>query len=113
MDFALVLIGVIDSWILTPLLGQGSFLSNLMILRVARFARVVRLVRLLSLFKEMWLIVAGLVSATRTLIWVFILLCTTLYVCGILSTMVFGQSQAITEPPAEVWDREYLPTWDQ
>merc|ERR1719386_640118 len=42
---------------------------------------------MLSLFKEMWLIVEGLIRSFRALTWVVFLLTLTLYVCAILATM--------------------------
>jgi voltage-gated sodium channel len=54
---------------------------------------------MLSLFKEMWLIVEGLIRSARALVWVMFLLCLTLYVCAILITMTLEVSGEPIENP--------------
>lgn len=87
IDFALVIIGILDNWVIGLIMGDSADLSQILILRALRFLRVVRVIRMLSLFKEMWLIVEGLIRSFRALTWVVFLLTLTLYVCAILATM--------------------------
>lgn len=94
MDFFLVAMSILDTWILTPLAG-GSSLRVLMALRVCRIARLVRLIRLINMFKELWLIVHGLIQSMRTLGWVCVLLVVTAYTFGIFATQQIGQKNDI------------------
>jgi len=54
--------------------------------------RLVRLIRLLKVFKELWLVVSGLMDSMRTLGWVSVLLVLFVYVCGIFTTMQVGHN---------------------
>merc|ERR1719316_788073 len=98
VDFTLVLVGILDNWILSQIYGDSG-MSQLLILRALRFLRVVRVIRMLSLFKEMWLIVEGLIRSARALVWVMFLLSLTLYVCAILITMTLEVSGEPIENP--------------
>lgn len=64
------------------------------VLRIIRLVRLVRLVRLLRFFRELWLVVAGLMSALSTLGWVAFLLLCLIWVCAIFCQMVIGESTA-------------------
>ena len=99
LDFVLVLVGVIDTWILSfalPCTGLSE-VRVLLSLRVLRTLRLVRLVKLLKSFKELWLIVTGLVNSIITLLWVSVLLIGLLYVCAIFTTTQIGQSSDFTQ----------------
>ncbi|KAF4654844.1 hypothetical protein FOZ61_007994 [Perkinsus olseni] len=93
MDFALVWLAVVDTWIL-PLVSEcaASDVRALTALRVVRMLRLVRFVRLLRMFKELWLIVEGLVHSVRTLAWVAVFLVCLIYVCAIFLTMQVGHN---------------------
>ncbi|KAF4671105.1 hypothetical protein FOL47_001695 [Perkinsus chesapeaki] len=88
LDFALVWLAIVDTWILT--LASECAVSNvraLTTLRVVRMLRLVRFVRLLRMFKELWLIVEGLIHSVRTLAWVAVFLVCLVYVCAIFLTI--------------------------
>eukprot|EP00400_MALV-I_sp_L67-5_P000018 gene18-393_t len=94
LDFSLVVIAVLETWILAPM-GLAGQLRMLTALRVVRMLRLVRLIRLLHVFKELWLIVNGLIESMKTLMWVSCLLTLFLYVCAIFMTMQVGQNSDI------------------
>lgn len=73
--------------------AEGSA-KMLPVLRVIRLVRLVRLVRLLRFFRELWLVVAGLLAALSTLGWVAFLLCCLIWVCAIFAQTVIGESTA-------------------
>lgn len=73
--------------------AEGSA-KMLPVLRIIRLVRLVRLVRLLRFFRELWLVVAGLLQALSTLGWVAFLLLCLIWVCAIFSQMVIGESTA-------------------
>eukprot|EP00747_Dinoflagellata_sp_TGD_P222361 gnl/TRDRNA2_/TRDRNA2_94065_c0_seq1.p1 gnl/TRDRNA2_/TRDRNA2_94065_c0~~gnl/TRDRNA2_/TRDRNA2_94065_c0_seq1.p1 ORF type:complete len:590 (+),score=112.45 gnl/TRDRNA2_/TRDRNA2_94065_c0_seq1:67-1770(+) len=68
--------------------------------RSADALRVLRLGRLLwflHLFKELWIIVVGIMSAMRTVCWAFLLLFLIIYVFGLVITRYLGQ-QHLSDP---------------
>jgi len=94
IDFCLVMMAIIDVWILAALSSKGS-LKSFSVLRVIRMLRLARLIRLLKVFKELWLVVSGLMESMKTLGWVSVLLILFVYVCGIFTTMQVGHNADI------------------
>jgi len=90
MDFCLVNLAILDTWILTAS-GADVNLKALSALRVLRMLRLVRLVRLLRMFRELWLIVSGMIDSLKTIVWVVILLCVIVFVVGVFFTQVVGK----------------------
>merc|ERR1719240_548985 len=75
--------------------------------------RLVRLIRLLNIFKELWLVVSGLMRSIATLAWVSLLGMLLLYVCAILLTQQIGHNELYYEYKALSggWDaQEYFGT---
>lgn len=108
LDFFLVTMSILDTWVLTPASGGGD-LRVLASLRVLRVLRLVRLIRLLRMFKELWLIVSGLIHSIKTLGWVSLLLGVVLYTGGIFCTMQIGQNDTLYDQYFEEsggWDHE-------
>jgi len=94
-DFALVVLAIVDTWILSAVVQDaegGGNLRVLSVLRVIRMMRLARLIRLLRSFRELWLIVNGLIESMKTLFWVSLLLVLFLYVCAIFLTMQVGKN---------------------
>merc|ERR1719217_1631873 len=78
-------------------------------LRVVRMFRLVRLIRLLKMFKELWLVVNGLMESLKTLGWVSILLLLFLYIMAIFTTMQIGQAHHLYDDYRRTsggWDHE-------
>lgn len=94
LDFCLVSTAVIDTYVLSFIGGSGK-VRMLTSLRVVRMLRLVRFVRMLRMFKELWLIVNGLLNSMKTLGWVGLLLCCLLYVFAIFLTNQVGQNDAL------------------
>jgi hypothetical protein len=91
LDFCLVMSAVVDTYVLTFIGGSGK-VKMLTSLRVVRMLRLVRFVRMLRMFKELWLIVNGLLNSMKTLGWVGLLLGCLLYVFAIFLTNQVGQN---------------------
>jgi len=107
-DFFIVSVAVVETWILRPL-NVGANLRMLSTLRVIRMFRLVRLIRLLRMFKELWLVVNGLMESLKTLCWVSLLLLLFLYICAIYTTMQIGQNHQIYDEyykDSGGWDHE-------
>jgi len=86
LDFCLAWMSILDAWILPG----GSSLKMLSVLRILRMLRMLRLVKFLKLFKELWLLVHGLVKAVSVLSWVMVLIIIVVYVAALFMTSVVG-----------------------
>jgi len=107
-DFTLVMMAIVDVWIMKALQSEGS-LKSFSVLRVIRMLRLARLIRLLKVFKELWLVVSGLIESMKTLGWVSVLLVLFVYVCGIFLTMQVGHNPERYEEYKKLsggWDHE-------
>merc|ERR1719478_1479021 len=103
MDFVLVWMSVLDVWffaLLAP--GEGGNMQVFSVLRIMRILRAVRTVRLLKVFRELWLIVKGIIDSVRTVFWASLLLILVLYVASILAVKIIGKNTTmenwITDP---------------
>merc|ERR1719183_1848109 len=92
LDFTLCVLAVLDNWVLA-FLASGANLKILGILRILRLLKLVRMVKVLHAFKELQLIVAGLLECAKTIVWVALLLLIVLWTFAILTTMLIGQAQ--------------------
>jgi len=90
-DTFLVVTAITDFAVLQHLSDRSS-LDMFVALRFLRLVRLARMVRLLRFFKEMWLLVSGLIDAMRTtLAWAWLIIGLITYVVAILTTRLFGQ----------------------
>jgi len=96
VDFCLVLASITEAFLLplgTLISGQSLSASSMQMmsfLRLVRLLRVVRVVRVLTFFRELWLMVRGMVLAIPALGWVALLIMIELYVAALLITSVVG-----------------------
>jgi len=101
LDFLMVSIGVVDSWLI-PLLammdGDGDsggeslrFVTMLRLFRMLKLARVFRLIKLVTFLKELRLLCRGMVTAFRATMWGFIMLGLIIFVCALLTTKLVGK----------------------
>merc|ERR1719159_2208104 len=72
--------------------GDTDTLDVISAMRVARLLRLARIFRLLRFFKELWLLVAGVINSIRTLAWAWLLIVLIIYIFGILTTRTLGQT---------------------
>lgn len=93
-DAGLVLIGILDSWIL-PASGLNSdmrFITLMRVFRLMRLVRILRVLRLLRFMKELMLLVQGITSAMRAMVWGLLLLGITIFICALLMTRLVGKA---------------------
>eukprot|EP00933_Yihiella_yeosuensis_P055927 TRINITY_DN5489_c1_g2_i1.p1 TRINITY_DN5489_c1_g2~~TRINITY_DN5489_c1_g2_i1.p1 ORF type:complete len:590 (-),score=122.10 TRINITY_DN5489_c1_g2_i1:275-2044(-) len=107
VDAAIVVVSVVDTMILVPL-GVGGTLQVVSLLRFVRLMRLARLVRLLKLFKELWLMVSGLLQSLKTLGWMCLVSFLLLFASGIVLTTMVGQNDEVYDPyyVESGWDHE-------
>lgn len=97
LDAAIVIIGVVDSWILEPLVhkGESSAGRTLLlarILRLLRLTRVMRLMKVFIFFPELWIMMRSLVSAVKTIFWGFLLTMFLVFIFSIVAVESFGSA---------------------
>eukprot|EP00746_Dinoflagellata_sp_MGD_P144206 gnl/MRDRNA2_/MRDRNA2_76954_c0_seq1.p1 gnl/MRDRNA2_/MRDRNA2_76954_c0~~gnl/MRDRNA2_/MRDRNA2_76954_c0_seq1.p1 ORF type:complete len:596 (-),score=109.31 gnl/MRDRNA2_/MRDRNA2_76954_c0_seq1:565-2262(-) len=105
LDFLTTWVGIVDLCILTPMYG-ASGLKVLTAVRILRVFRILRVARVLRRFKELWLILHGIVQSVKTIAWVSMLLLVFLYISAILCAIMIGKSQdypGYDEGPVEDW----------
>jgi len=93
VDFALVIVGIVDSWILRLVETGGNvgFLVVLRVFRLLRLARVLRVLRLLRSNKELLLLIAGVGAGLRAMVWGALLLVVVNFISGLLMTEMVGK----------------------
>jgi hypothetical protein len=89
-DAGLVIVSCVDVLFFTFVSRSGR---NIFVgaFRTLRLVRVARMVRLLRFFREMWVLVAGIIEAMGTLFWTWILVLVIIYVFGVFATRTIGQ----------------------
>ena len=108
LDFCIVIISVVDTFILMPI-GFGGSARFISMLRFVRLMRLVRLVRLFRIFKELWLVANGLLNVLRTLIWICFLIFLICFICGIFCTRWIGHNDKLYDAyfvTSGGWDHE-------
>lgn len=112
LDLFVVGLAVIDCAVFQPA-GSGGKLRLFTCLRLLRIVRLVRLVRMFPLFRELWLLIGGLVNSLKALGWICLVLTLVLYVCSVVVTTEIGQNDEVYgDGPSydgEVWPyKEYF-----
>ena len=85
-------IATVNTWILGLLAGDSESDIDVSYLRILKTLKVVRMVWLLEVFKGLWLIIHGILSSVKTIIWVSLLLGMILYVCAIFTLQLIGRN---------------------
>jgi voltage-gated sodium channel len=102
-DFGLVIQSLVD------FVWEGSSgAKQLTVLRILRMMRVVRVIRLLKVFRELWLIIQGLIKSFVPILWVVLLLLLIIYMSSIFVTMSF---QGVMEQYPGYLPREKIDEW--
>eukprot|EP00927_Polykrikos_kofoidii_P058889 TRINITY_DN5372_c0_g1_i1.p1 TRINITY_DN5372_c0_g1~~TRINITY_DN5372_c0_g1_i1.p1 ORF type:complete len:675 (+),score=95.43 TRINITY_DN5372_c0_g1_i1:50-2026(+) len=100
LDFALVLLGVVDMYILRFFV-KGLFdiqLQSFSVLRTLRMCRLARVLRLVGKFKRLAVIGYAVADSMRTTCWASLLLGLCIYVCAIFCVEVLGRDTETIYP---------------
>lgn len=100
-DFSVTLLGSLDAWVFTPVIGSSELLSGLSALRTMRLLRLARLLRVFRHFKQLTQLVRILTGAFQALTWVSLLLFLVVYVFVIITLMLL-QNQDLTKESPEL-----------
>jgi voltage-gated sodium channel len=108
-DAVLVGLGILTTFVIEPMLEEtkgtaggndaAKLLGPVMVLRVLRLARLARAVRLLAQFKELWMLVRGLMSSAGTMFYTFVLILIILYVFACLGIELITTDMETREDP--------------
>lgn len=118
-DLFLVVTSIITQWIIGPFLGDqlSQGVAPLMVLRTARLARLARALRLLVKFRELWMLIRGLLASAKMVIYTLILLVIILYMFAAVGIEVIrldptytSGKDAIQEPEYREAVNRYFPT---
>jgi len=79
---------ILDAWFMPLFAGGGDSadVSVARLFRVFRLFKASRILRILRVFKELRILVQGMVSSTRSLVWILLLVVLITYVCGVFLT---------------------------
>jgi len=99
MDVILVFFtGILFGWavpLLGPLVGispDGGVVRTLTVFRAIRLLRVVRVIQKAKLFREVWLLLRGLMDSIRTLFWTCIVIFFITYIFAVFGLWLIGHS---------------------
>lgn len=116
LDFVLVWMAIIDGVIFGMIMGGSGNLQSLSALRMLRCLRIVKMVRLLKAFRELWLIVKGMIDSVKTIFWASMLLLMLHYVFGIFICQMVGKRSDLYLQQIDAVDEgeeiDYHPTYD-
>jgi voltage-gated sodium channel len=89
-DLFIVSLGIFDfaNSLMTGTKGAGSFAT---LFRIIRLLRILRIFRILKFLKQLYVLVYGLIEATKALFWVTFLIVFILYVCSIVMVKTVGR----------------------
>jgi voltage-gated sodium channel len=95
-DVVIVGIGLVSIYLEIFLGGEkNSAMRVTSTLRALRLLRLARIVKLIRLFRELYLLVNGISSAMRALVWVAIMTGLVMLVCAIFITRTIGHSDVV------------------
>jgi len=89
--------GVLLKWVAEPLGVDFGQFRIMTVLRALRLVRLARAVRLKPMFKEMWMLIHGLITSIRPLLWTLVIAFSVLYVFAIAGTELIGKSPDFVE----------------
>lgn len=95
VDIAVVVTGVLDAWILTPIMKETGVSATWVtqLLQLFRLMRILRVIKFLRRFKKLNIILEGLLEAIFGMIWIGVLLAVLIYCAAILALMYFRDSE--------------------
>jgi len=93
-DYVLVVLSCVD--LAVSISDEGS-MAAVRIIRLLRLLRIVRNIRGIRMFRELWMIIQGLLDSLRTMGWVALLLFMIVYCVAVVITTTVGHSEYCRE----------------
>eukprot|EP00929_Paragymnodinium_shiwhaense_P032808 TRINITY_DN18131_c0_g1_i1.p1 TRINITY_DN18131_c0_g1~~TRINITY_DN18131_c0_g1_i1.p1 ORF type:complete len:629 (-),score=163.66 TRINITY_DN18131_c0_g1_i1:184-2070(-) len=101
-DLLLVLVSIAVEWVMKPFFPQTQQNLPVMVFRLARLARLARSLRLLIKFRELWMLVQGLLASANTIMYTLVLIAIMMYVFGSVGVELITLKYQDPERRAEV-----------
>eukprot|EP00931_Biecheleriopsis_adriatica_P047453 TRINITY_DN27358_c0_g1_i1.p1 TRINITY_DN27358_c0_g1~~TRINITY_DN27358_c0_g1_i1.p1 ORF type:complete len:624 (-),score=124.17 TRINITY_DN27358_c0_g1_i1:10-1881(-) len=98
LDLLLVVTGILSDWVLKYAASEVEELSPLMVLRSLRLLRLVRALKMLMTFRELSLLVNGLISSAGMMFYVLLLLGVILYIFACMAMELITKHGFAQEP---------------
>jgi hypothetical protein len=110
IDFSVVWISVADS-IIIPIASSGGSNVDIRAFSVMRLCRLARVFKMLRLKKELVMIIEGIITSLRSMVWLSVLLFIIVYASAIFCVQVVGRSDLYDR---NVWDNKFYfgTLWD-
>mmetsp|Transcript_7988 Transcript_7988/g.18542 ORF Transcript_7988/g.18542 Transcript_7988/m.18542 type:complete len:1070 (+) Transcript_7988:77-3286(+) len=109
--FVVWITGVLVVWILEPLGIDFDPLRRLAALRVLRLGRLARAVRTMPMFKELWMLVSGVLECTRLLFWSIVIIAIVHFMFAVAVMETITKSDIFQgEDPADLDVQRYFGT---
>jgi Ca2+-binding EF-hand superfamily protein len=99
-DSALVIVPAFSGWVLRPLGYENEYVRKLQVLRILRIIRLVRMIRSIPFFREMWIMMRGLIECGRTLFWTYVMILAVLFLFGVVAVDVIAKDEAFVHDDA-------------
>jgi voltage-gated sodium channel len=93
-DYVLVVLSCVD--LAVSISDEGS-MAAVRVIRLLRLLRIVRNIRGIRMFRELWMIVQGLLDSMRTMGWIALLLLMIVYCLSVTITTTVGHSEYVRE----------------
>ncbi|CAK0807949.1 unnamed protein product [Prorocentrum cordatum] len=87
-DAFLVGTSVLCFWIIPPVMGNVQGMGMVSMVRMLRLLRLARSVRLIKQFRELWMLVQGLLVSARTMVYTITLIVVILYLFSVVAVEV-------------------------
>lgn len=85
------LFGVLPKWVLPHIGVDADFVRIFTVLRALRLSRLARAVRFRPAFKELWILIHGLTTSFRPLLWTMTIALVLLFLTGLIATELIGK----------------------
>jgi len=93
LDGFIVVMAVLEGWIIPAFVEGETGMPDLLVLRAVRMVRIVRMVKLLKVFRQLLILIEGIISSLQSMVWVTILLMFVLYICAIFTVDLIGRAE--------------------
>eukprot|EP00427_Karlodinium_veneficum_P047795 CAMPEP_0169246454 /NCGR_PEP_ID=MMETSP1016-20121227/34743_1 /TAXON_ID=342587 /ORGANISM="Karlodinium micrum, Strain CCMP2283" /LENGTH=564 /DNA_ID=CAMNT_0009327035 /DNA_START=131 /DNA_END=1825 /DNA_ORIENTATION=+ len=97
LDFFVICIGMLESWILVLLIDGGSQLRMVTLLRIVRLVRLLRVAKLVRAFRPLYVTVLAMREAIRSMLHIMMIMVSGLFLCSIFTTATVGRSDELRE----------------
>merc|ERR1719262_925827 len=97
-DAFLVVTGIISTWVLAPFFSDGSGRS-ILVMKVLRIVRLARAMRLVVQFRDLWILVRGLLSSGLIMMWSIKLIFVLIFVFAVIGIEIIGTNDSLLEDP--------------